>query len=255
MSDPSVPSTASGGARETGVLGLIPARGGSKRIPRKNVVDFHGKPIISYTIESAIRSGVMDLVHVSSDDTDIRTIAGEYGADVSLERPVSLSDDMTGLLPVARWVLQALGREGRHFHSVIILFPCAPLVTAADIRGAYSVFRSHGGAKNLLTVARSPVPAEWLYRREPDGALVPLTPGAAFIRSQDLPTAYYETGTFTIFSADFLLNTANLADDRNYVGYELPTWKAIDIDTPEELDNARATYQLRSAELAAGNSD
>ena len=162
---------------------------------------------------------------------------------------------MTGLSPVARWVLEDFASRGRHFQSVVILFPCAPLVTARDIRGAYDVFRRHGGKRNLLTIARSPVPAEWLYRRTPDGALAPLTPGAAFIRSQDLPPAYYETGTFTIFSAEYLLNKENLADDTNYVGYELPTWKAIDIDTQEELDNARAAYSLRRAELTAENAE
>ncbi|MBL8559020.1 MAG: acylneuraminate cytidylyltransferase family protein [Hyphomonadaceae bacterium] len=233
------------------ILALVPARGGSKRIPRKNVIDFHGKPMVAYPIDAALRAGLFGMVHVSSDDDEIRAIAKDRGADPEPVRPAELSDDMTGILPVARWVLQTLTAQGRVFEHVFILFPCAPMITAHDMREAWEVYRAHGGAKNLLTIGRNPVPAEWLYAREADGRLVPRTPGGAFSRSQDLAPAYYETGTFTIFSAKFLLDADNIADDTNYVGYELPAWKAVDIDTPAELEHARALYAVYAERLAA----
>lgn len=232
---------------QSSILALIPARGGSKRIPRKNVVDFHGKPIIAYPIEAASRSGLFGTIHVSTDDAEIRDVAQRYGADVSFERPSDLSDDMTGVLPVARWVLHAFAERGRIFQHVVILFPCAPLIDELDLRAAWNTYQAHRGSKNLLTVGRNPVPAEWLYRLESNRCLSPLTPGAAFIRSQDLPVAYYETGGFTIFSAQHLLRSERIADDCNYIGHELASWKTVDIDTPEDLDLARALYAYYGA--------
>lgn len=232
------------------LLALVPARGGSKRIPRKNITDFHGKPMIAYPLEAAFAAGIFDCIHVSTDDPEIRQIAVDRGADVSLERPAALADDMTGLLPVARWTLQAFAARGRRFDAVFILYPCSPMLTARDLNGAFEMFKRHGGKKNLLTVGKNPVPAEWLYHQADDGRLVPLTPGGAFQRSQDLEAAYFETGTFTVFSAAYLLMAGQLTDDANYIGYELPQWKAIDIDTPEDLERARDNYQFYRAQLS-----
>lgn len=226
------------------LLALVPARGGSKRIPRKNITEFHGKPMIAYPLAAASAAGIFDCIHVSTDDPEIRKIAADRGADTSLTRPATLADDMTGLLPVARWTLQAFAERGHRFDAVFILYPCSPMLTADDLKGAYEVFKRHGGKRNLLTVGKNPVPAEWLYRRSDDGGLIPLTPGGAFARSQDLQPVYFETGTFTVFSAEYLLTTAKLTDDTNYVGYELPPWKAIDIDAPEDLERARDLYDL-----------
>jgi pseudaminic acid cytidylyltransferase len=228
----------------TGSLAFIPARGGSKRIPRKNVIDFFGKPMLGYPIEAALKSGLFDLVHVSTDDDEIAEAAERLGADVGFRRPAELSDDHTPLLPVTRYTLEEFARRGRTFSDVCTLFPCAPLVDAADISGAYAVFRANGGERNLLTVARSPVPAEWYYHKQPDGRLVPIVPGAAFIRSQDLAPAYFETGTFTIFSADWVLAPGRTQDDTNYVAYELPLDRAIDIDTYEDLERARMIFSM-----------
>jgi pseudaminic acid cytidylyltransferase len=234
-------------------LAVIPARGGSKRIPKKNIIPFHGAPIISYTLRTAISSGLFEMVHVSTDDDEVRSVCASFGADVTLPRPKELSDDHTGLLPVVRWVLQQLAGQGRIFDAVFILFSCAPFLTVRDLRGAAAVFESHGGARNLLTIARAPTPAEWLYRRDVDGRLIPLQPGGAFIRSQDLAPAYYETGTFTIFSTNFLLNADCIEDDTNYVGFELPIWKALDIDEESDLEEARARFAIRRELIEAEN--
>lgn len=225
-------------------LAFIPARGGSKRIPRKNILDFFGKPMLAYPIEAALRSGRFDCVHVSTDDDEIAAIARQHGADVSFRRPPDLSDDHTPLLPVMQWTLREFSRLGRAFSDVCTLFPCAPLVEAQDIAAAYDVFEANGGRRNLLTVARAPVPAEWYYHMEAGGRLVPVVPGGAFVRSQDLKPAYYETGTFTIFSAEWALAEGREQDDTNYIAYELPAEKAVDIDTPEDLERARRAFQM-----------
>lgn len=225
-------------ATTTRRLALMPARGGSKRIPRKNIIDFCGKPMLAWPLEAARESGIFDTIHVSTEDPEIRTLAQGLGADVSILRPAELADDLTPLLPLARWVLHAFESQGQRFDDVFILFPCSPLLRAADLVGAYNLYRAHQRKHNLLTVCRAPAYAEWYFRRQHDGRLVPLTPGGAFIRSQELQSAYYETGTFTIFSREWLLSAESLTDDSNYIGYELPPWRSIDIDEPADLEFA-----------------
>lgn len=232
------------GAAAYSRIAFIPARGGSKRIPRKAVTDFHGRPIMAWPIEAARDSALFDLIHVSSDDAEIRRTAEQWGADAGLARPAELADDHTGILPVARWTLQQLDAQGRRFDDLFILFPAAPLMQARELREAYEVYLAHGRRRSLLSVARAPTFPEWLYRKEEDGRLTPLHPGGAFIRSQELRPAYYETGCFAIMPREYLLGDAPLTDDTNYIGYEIPAWKAIDIDTPEDLEHARMLFPL-----------
>jgi N-acylneuraminate cytidylyltransferase len=224
-------------------LAFIPARGGSKRIPKKAIAEFHGRPILAWPIAAAQQSALFDLIHVSSDDPAIRSAAEACGADASLQRPAELADDHTGILPVARWALQQLDARGERFDDVFILFPAAPLLEARELVEAYDLYLAHGRTRNLLSVARAPTFPEWLFRRDADGRLAPLQPGGTFIRSQELSPAYYETGAFTIFSREYLLGDAPF-DDSNYIGFEIPAWKAIDIDTPEDLEHARLLFPL-----------
>lgn len=234
-------------AKSSGALAFIPARGGSKRVPRKNIIDFFGKPMICYPIAAGREAGVFDLIHVSTDDDEIADVARAAGADVSFRRPAELSDDYTPLRPVMTWTLERFAEQGRRFSSLCTLFPCAPLLRAEDLRQAYKVYDAHGGAHNLLSVARAPAPAEWYFHKSANGRLKPVHPGAAFMRSQDLQPAYYETGTFTIFSADSLL-ASPVQDDTNYIAYELEVDRAVDIDTPEDLERARRLFLMAQKE-------
>lgn len=228
-------------------LALIPARGGSKRIPHKAIVAFHGKPMLAWPLAAAQESGLFDLIHVSTDDAVIRAIAADHGADVSIGRPADLADDFTGLIPVAGWVLRAFEAAGRRFDDVAILYPAAPLLEAQELRAAYSMYLDQGRTRSLLSVARAPTFPEWLYRRAEDGRLTPLQPGGAFIRSQELQPAFFETGAFAIFSREALLDSGRPETDENYIGYEIPAWKAVDIDTPEDLEHARRLFPLLRA--------
>lgn len=237
------------------VLGLIPARGGSKRIPHKNIIMFEGRPMLAYPLQAARESGIVDRLHVSTDDEEIARVALAHGADVNPRRPAHLADDHTPVLEVARWVLQQFAEAGEHYDDVLILYPCSPLLQVSDIQEAYRTYLKHEGKYNLLTVARVPVYPEWLYRRQEDGRLVPLVPGGAFIRSQDLEPAYYETGTFTIFSSEWLLNAPTLQDDTNYISHVLPPERAVDIDTPEDLRFAVSLYRSLNGDSGKRNED
>lgn len=228
-------------------LALIPARGGSKRIPRKNIIDFHGKPMLGYSVDAALESGLFDRVHVSSDDDEVREIARQLGADADPQRPADLADDHTGILPVARWAVQEFAKQGERYDDVFILFACAPFIEAEELKQAYEVYLANERKRNLLTVCRAPTHVEQYYRLNAQGQLDPLQKGGNFIRSQDLDYAYFETGTFTIFSAEWLTTHPTLMDDMNYVGFELPEWKSVDIDSPKDLDYARRLYGLHQS--------
>lgn len=207
-------------------------------------MDFFGKPMLAWPYEAARSSELFETIHVSTEDPEILSVAGALGADVSIRRDSALADDVTPLLPLARWVLEAFEAQGRIFDDVFILFPCSPLLRSADLVEAYALYRSHGRKRNLLTICRAPAYPEWYFRRSENGSLVPIRPGGAFIRSQELEPAYFETGTFTIFSREWLLGAASLNDDTNYIGYELPPSRSIDIDEPADLDYAKALFQL-----------
>ncbi|MCF6322298.1 MAG: hypothetical protein L3J32_11105, partial [Rhizobiaceae bacterium] len=172
------------------------------------------------------------------------------GADVSFMRNRELADDLTGMLPVARWVLQQFDKRGEHFDDVFILFPAAPLLEAEDLIGAYAIYQSHNRKRNLISVSEAPAFAEWFFKRSPDGRLKPLHPGGAFLAPSKLTPAYYETGSFTIFSREWLLSSKTLSDDDNYISYELPRWKAVDIDTMEDLEHADLLFKAMKSRRA-----
>lgn len=214
-------------------LAIIPARGGSKRIPEKNIVDFLGAPLMSYSIRAAEASGLFDAVHVSTDSERIAGVAAALGHPVDFMRPPELADDHTPLLPVLQWTLDEYARRGRVFESVCLLMPTAPLIESEDLIRGEDVFRQRGGDRTVIAVSRFNVPVEWAYHLENDGTLTACQPGMANVRSQDLRPAYYDSGTFLFIPAAEV--KAARIDDTQMVAFPIPRYKAVDIDDMEDL--------------------
>lgn len=229
-------------------LAIMPARGGSKRIKNKNIVDFCGQPLLAYALQAARQSDLFDHIHVSTEDAAIADVAGNLGFMPEFLRDPALADDHTPLLPVLRWVLERFVERGRHFDSVCLLMPTAPLIEAEDLRQAHALFERHGRRRPVLAMADFPCPVEWAFRLDPDDSLVPCQPGMANVRSQDLPKAYYDSGTFIFFPAADIL--APTHDDPGYLGYALPRHKAVDIDTLEDLELAAILHRGLKAGMA-----
>ena len=164
-------------------IAIVPARGGSKRIPDKNIVDFLGAPLMGYSIRAAQQSGLFDVIHVSTESQRIADVAASLGVPADFLRDPALADDHTPLLPVLSWVLQQYSRRGREFDTVCLLMPTAPLIEADDLRKAEEIFRRHGGQRSVMAVSRFNVPVEWAFRMATDGALTPCQPGMAAVRS------------------------------------------------------------------------
>lgn len=222
-------------------IAILPARGGSKRIKNKNVVDFCGKPMIAYALEAASKSHLFNKIHVSTDSRKIKQIVENLGHQVEFLRPPKLSGDKIGLIPVLQWVLEEFLSKEEKYNDVFNIMPTAPFLKPQDLIAAYELYLSHDKKHPLHVVAEFPVPIEWAYRRDEKGLLEPVQPGAYAIRSQDLDKAYYETGPFSIFHVSHLLSN-NPAADKGAISYITPKDRAIDIDDEQDLTLAKKIF-------------
>ena len=223
------------------LIGILPARGGSKRIKNKNIVDFCGNPMISYALEAAKKSQLFDKIHVSTDSTEIKNIVESLGHYVDFMRPPELAGDRIGNIPVLQWVLKEYLKSGEKYENIINIMPAAPLLKSEDILQAYELFLSHDKKYPLHVVSEFPVPIEWAYRRDKKGFLIPINPGAYALRSQDLDKAYYEAGPFSIFHRSHLENDSQVKDE-GFISYVMPKDRAIDIDDKEDMVLAKKLF-------------
>lgn len=225
-------------------LAVIPARGGSKRIPGKNIAPFCGRPMIAYALEAAANSGLFDKIHVSTDSEEICQVVEALGFTVDFKRDAALADDFTGLVPVLRWVVDQYRLRGEVYDQICCIMPNAPLIRSQDLVEAFDIFTQHDARYPLLVFTKFPVPVEWAFRRSEDGLMTAVSPESLTRRSQDLQHAYYECGPFTIW------NPSHLASDNPLTGqvlsYVLPAERAVDIDTPEDLVYAERLFRLSS---------
>lgn len=221
-------------------LALIPARGGSKRIPRKNVRPFAGQPMIGHAIEVAQRSRLFDAVVVSTDDEEIADISRRLGAEVPFMRPEQLADDHTPTVPVVTHAIAALKASGRTFDQVCCLYPACPLLEADDLREALDLLRSTQ-SPYVFPVLPFPAPIQRALRRADDGRTEPFDPRHSQTRSQDLEPAYYDAGQFYWGRAEAWLHGMDI--HRNGRTIVMPGWRAVDIDTPDDWLRAEALYR------------
>jgi len=222
-------------------LAIIPARGGSKRIKNKNILDFFGKPLISYALDAAKKSKLFDKIHVSTDSKEIKDIVENLGYKVDFLRKSELADDFTGLFPVLKWVFNEYKKKGIVFEDVFCIMPCAPLLTSSDLKSAYKIFKNFNSKNPLLVASPYNVPIEWAFFRQEDSVLIPKDKKALLLRSQDIRPTFYESGPFNIFSAVHL-NDDNFFNKYKYISYLINKSKAIDIDDLEDLELAKILY-------------
>jgi N-acylneuraminate cytidylyltransferase len=225
-------------------IAIVPARGGSKRIPDKNIREFCGRPMISYILETARTSNLFDVVHVSTEDARVAAVAMDLGFPVEFMRPMELADDYTPLMPVVRHVVESFAERAQRFDQVWLLMACAPLVAKQDLLGAERLFAQSGGEGAVMAIAPFPAPIEWAFERQEDGRMVPVQPGMFAVRSQDLKTRYFDSGTFYVFPERRVLESAGAGNDSGYIGYELPRHRGIDIDTEDDWSLAERMYRV-----------
>jgi pseudaminic acid cytidylyltransferase len=223
-------------------LAIVPARGGSKRVPDKNIRDFCGRPMIGHILQAASGSKLFDAIHVSTDSRRIADVVEALGYPVDFLRPDRLADDHTPLMPVLRYVAETYAAMGQKYDEIWLLMACAPLIEPDDLVQAGDLFTSRGGDRPVMSVAPYPVPVEWAFRRRDDGRLDPLQPEMHAVRSQDIAHTYFDAGSFYIYPAATVLTSEGAGDYSAYVGYSLSRNKAIDIDNEEDLQLAELLF-------------
>ncbi len=232
------------------VLGLIPARGGSKGVPGKNIKVLCGKPLLAYTAESALSAKRLARTILSTEDETIAEIGRSLGLDVPFMRPVELAEDTTATFPVVLHAITALERQGESYDAVCLLQPTNPFRRGEDIDNCIDLLET-SGADSVISVL--PVPEtynpKWVYFRSPAGNLVLATGDAEPIaRRQDLPAAFNRDGSIYIVRRNVLTEYGNLYGSR-VQGYELDPQRCVNIDTNEDWTLAE---QLLTKQFAAG---
>ncbi len=222
-------------------LCIIPARGGSKRIPRKNIKEFCGKPIIAYSIEAAIASGLFSDVIVSTDDAEIAEAASEWGASVPFLRPKELSDDFTGTTPVIAHAINELKNMGREYESVCCIYATAPFVSAENIKLGFQKLEN-SDKKFAFSVCAFEAPVFRSFELLGDDSVQMFWPENFQKRSQDLPRAYFDAAQFYWGKPEAFIQNLQLFAPHS-IGIELPRHIVQDIDTPEDWMRAEYMYQ------------
>ncbi|MDY2699313.1 MAG: pseudaminic acid cytidylyltransferase [Lachnospiraceae bacterium] len=221
-------------------LAIITARGGSKRIPRKNIKPFCGKPILCYSIEAALSSGVFDEVMVSTDDEEIAQVAKQAGAKVPFFRSAETADDYASTDDVIMEVIKAYQQIGQYFDSFCCIYPTAPFLSSERLRSAMELLKE---ADSVMPVVPFSYPPQRGLIVNSAGFVERQFPEYATARSQDLPKIYHDCGQFYACRTDAFL-AAGTTDVERLLPLVLTELEVQDIDTMEDWDLAELKYRM-----------
>lgn len=225
-------------------VAIIPARGGSKRIPRKNIKEFCGKPMIAWSIEAAKASGCFDQIIVSTDDDEIARVARAWGATVPFMRPAELADDFTGTLPVMRHAVEWLNQNDGPVEYACCVYATAPFVLAQDLEEGLRLLKDTGSSY-AFSVTSYAFPIQRAIRITENGRVAMFNPEHFQTRSQDLEEAWHDAGQFYWGTAEAWCEERPIFGEGS-APVKLPRHRVQDIDTPE--DWVRAEWLFRAME-------
>ena len=228
-------------------VAVIPARGGSRRIPRKNVRAFCGRPVMAWVIETARASSLFEHVLVSTDDAEIRDIALQHGAECPFVRPAELADDHTVTSAVighaTRWGLDA----GWAIDAVCCMYPTAPLIDAGDLRRGFEALASGDWAFAIAATTYA-APIQRAFTRSADGGIQMFFPEQFSTRTQDLPVTLHDAAQFYWGRPQAWMDGRRMFD-RWSVPVMIPRWRVQDIDEPEDWERAESVFrQMRASD-------
>ena len=224
-------------------VAIIPARAGSKRIPKKNIKPFAGKPIIAHSIEKALASDSIDQVIVSTDSEEIAQTAQQYGAKTPFLRPLSLAEDDTPTMPVIAHALSELSFVNEIL-NVCLIYPTAPLLESCDLDAAYSNW-ANTDKDYIFSVVSYAYPIQRALHYNTEGKLAMLFESNMNTRSQELQHTFHDAGMFYWGREEAFEQEKSVFSAQSSV-YELSRWKAQDIDTPEDWDYAERLHRVNS---------
>ncbi|MCU7834944.1 MAG: pseudaminic acid cytidylyltransferase [gamma proteobacterium symbiont of Taylorina sp.] len=218
-------------------LAVIPARGGSKRIPKKNIKNFMGKPIMAYSIEAALNSQLFDEVIVSTDDEEIAEVAKQYGADVPFMRPEELADDFTGTTPVVQQAAHWFTHNGKKPDYICCIYSTSPFIQINYLQAGLEKLKTIDQG-SVASFTSFPFPIQRAQKINEKGNMTPFYPEFMPCRSQDLEEAYHDAGQFYWWTEQSLSQGA-----KENAAIILPRYLVQDIDTLEDWKRAELMYQ------------
>ncbi len=226
-------------------LALIPARGGSKRIPRKNVRIFAGKPMISWPIEAARESGLFDRIIVSTDDDEVAEITRTAGAEVPFMRPAELSDDHTPIRPVIRHAVEAVEADGQRVSTICNIYATSPFVMPSDLAAGLEAVSAEG-VNFAFAAAVYPHPIQRAFHLTPSGGVEMADLEMSRVRTQDLTEHYHDAGMFCWGTREgFFSETPMFSEEARMV--RIPATRVHDIDEPEDWARAELAFEILKA--------
>lgn len=224
------------------MIAIIPARGGSKGLPGKNIKPMYGKPMIAYAVEAAILAKSIDRVIVSTEDEEIAKIASQYGAEIPFMRPAELASDTALAVDNYIYTVNRLEKEsGKTIESFVVLQPTSPLRVAEDIDGAVELFKEKN-ADSVISYCKEAHPVFWHKKMDKEGRLIDIFDNSIANR-QDFPITYYPNGAVYVFSTD-LIRKRLYYSDKTY-GYIMPRTRSVDIDFIEDFEYAEFLLSRR----------
>jgi len=226
-------------------LAVIPARGGSKRIPRKNIKDFLGKPLIAYSIETAIDSNLFDKIIVSTDDEEVAQVSKQYGAEVPFVRPKELSDDFTGTNDVVKHAINWFLEQGAQVDYACCIYATAPLLKSQYLKQGLEKLQAYDKSF-AFSVSSFPAPIQRAMRIVDNGVSM-FYPEHLLTRSQDLEEAYHDAGQFYWGRVKAFLDDENVFSQHS-CPVVLPRDLVQDIDTMEDWNKAELMYKIAQQE-------
>jgi len=221
-------------------IAVIPARGGSKRIPRKNIKNFCGKPMIAWAVSVAKESGLFDRVIVSTDDTEVANIARDYGAETPFIRPEGLSDDLTPTVPVISHAVKSCLDMGWTVDYVCCIYPCTPFLQVDDLVASFDLLNERD-ADFVYPITEYAHPIQRAMRYLPTGEMQFFSPQFELTRTQDLEMAYHDAGQFYWGKSSAWLEQKKMHSAG--LGMPIPNWRVVDIDSPDDWIRAERLYK------------
>ncbi|MDA3890960.1 MAG: pseudaminic acid cytidylyltransferase [Salinivirgaceae bacterium] len=223
-------------------IAIIPARGGSKRIPKKNIKNFCGKSVIAYSIETAFDSGLFEEVMVSTDSIEIAEIAQKYGASVPFMRSEDNANDFATIADVLIEVIDSYKQHNTNFDHICCIFPVAPLIKTEKLKSAYNLMVEKN-YNSVIPVAEYLVPLEWALQKNEEGKVSPYNEKFLKVRSQDISKSYFDVGMFYWMKVQSVIDNRRILCD-NTGAIVLGEMEMQDIDTLDDWKLAELKYKL-----------
>ncbi len=224
-------------------IAIIPARGGSKRIHKKNIKIFHGKPIISYSINAAKESKLFDKIICSTDDEEIAKIAIENGAECPFLRPSELSEDHSSTFDAINHSIDYFINQKKEYSFVCCIYPTAPFINKTKIIEGYDKIKNEDW-EFVFSASKNPISIFRAFEKKSNNSIQMLNSDYYFKRTQDLPSTYYDAGQFYWGKRESWKNKINIFDKYSTI-IEIPYYESIDIDTIEDWKAAELFYKKR----------